>query len=70
MQPISGVLKTLDRELHLGWRQLRCWAERAFTKQRIAEVAIFTSTLTIIGVVLFYLIGAMQDRTIVRLFPY
>ena len=70
MQPISDVLKTVDRDLHLGWRQLRYWAERVFTKQRITEIAIVTSTLTIIGLVLLYLARAIQQHTITGPLPY
>lgn len=70
MQPISDVLKTVDQEIRLGWHQLRYWAERVFTKQRITEIAIVTSTLTIIGVVLLYLVRAMQHCMITGPLPY
>jgi len=70
MQPIGGVLKTIDCELHRGWRQLRYWAERVFTKQRITEITIVVSTLTIIGLVLLCLARAMQQGTITGPLPY
>ena len=70
MQPFSDVRKTFGRELNLGWRQLRHWAERVFAKQRITEIAIVTSTLTIIGLVLLYLARAIQRCTITGPLPY
>jgi hypothetical protein len=70
MQTPDGILTAVNDEIHLGWHRLRWWAERVFARQRIAEIAIITSTLTIIGVVLLCLIGAIQDRTITGPFPY
>ena len=70
MQTADGILTAVNNEIHLGRHRLRWWAERVFVRQRIAEIAIVTSTLTIIGVVLLCLIGAIQDRTIIGPFPY
>jgi hypothetical protein len=70
MQTISHVLRIVDRRSYLSRRRLRYWADRVFTRQKIAEIAIVASTLTIIGVVLLCLDRAIQDCTITGPLPY
>jgi len=70
MQPITDVLRIVDRQISLGWHRLRYRAERVFTRERITEIVVVTFTVTIIAVVLLQLIGALRDRTITGSFPY
>jgi len=60
----NGVLKTAYSETNHGWLKARFWLQTVSTKQMIAEMAIVSATLAVIGVVLFFLVRAMQHCTI------
>ena len=46
------------------WQQVRAWAKRTLTEERIAEVALVTTTLFLYGLFFFWLHQALQDYTI------
>jgi hypothetical protein len=50
---------------HVDLESVREWARRALTKERIVDVAISASTVTVVGMVLSVLYRAMQNQTIV-----
>ena len=50
---------------HVDLESVRGWANRIFTKERIVDLAMCASTLTVVGMVLSTLYRAMQNQTIV-----
>jgi hypothetical protein len=50
---------------HVDLESVKGWAKRIFTKERIVDVAMCASTVTVVGMVLSTLYGAMQNQTIV-----
>ena len=70
MQAVGDVLRTVDQEIHLGWRHIRSWAEGVFTKERIANIALLSSIVAILAAVLFSLYRAVQSNTSVDISPY
>jgi len=64
MQTIGDALRTVDNEIHLGWKHVREWAESVFTKETVADVTVVVSTVTVLAVMLFALTRAVQNHTI------
>jgi len=50
---------------HVDLDSVKEWARRTLTKERIVDVAISASTVTVVGMVLSVLYRAMQNQTIV-----
>ena len=50
---------------HVDLESVKEWAKRTFTKERIVDVAMCASTVTVVGMVLSVLYRAMQNQTIV-----
>ena len=50
---------------HVDLEPVKGWAKRTFTKERIVDIAMCASTVTVIGIVLSTLYRAMQNPTIV-----
>ena len=50
---------------HVDLDSVREWAKRTLTKERIVDVAISASTVTVVGMVMSTLYRAMQNQTIV-----
>jgi len=50
---------------HVDLESVKGWAKRAFTKERIVDVAMCASTVTVVGMVLSTLYRAMQNQTMV-----
>ena len=50
---------------HVDLESVKGWAKRTFTKERIVDVAMCASTVTVVGMVLSTLYRAMQNQTIV-----
>ena len=69
MQTIGGVLRTLDQEIHLGWRHVRSWVGSTFTRERTTEIVFASFTLTLFALLLFDLYKAVHSFTIVSLSP-
>jgi len=70
MRAASEVLGDWIEEITADWEQIRSWAERVFTKERIADIALLLFTLALWAVLLFYLYRALLNRTIVGISPY
>ena len=52
---------------HVDLESVKEWAKRTLTKERIVDVAISASTVTVVGMVLSVLYRAMQNQTVVGL---
>lgn len=50
--------------IHPDWGTVKEWVKTKLTKERVAEVALCASTVTVIGVVLFSLHRAMENYII------
>ena len=50
---------------HVDLESARAWAKRTFSRDRIADVVVSASTVTVLGTVFFTLYRAMETRTIV-----
>ena len=50
---------------HADLESVKAWAKRTFTKERIVDVAMCASTVTVVGMVLSTLYRAMENQTIV-----
>jgi len=50
---------------HVNLESVKRWAKRTFTKERIVDVGMCASTVTVMGMVLSTLYRAMQNQTIV-----
>jgi hypothetical protein len=48
-------------------KQLRTWKDRTLSKERMAEIALFASTATVLGYVLWWAARAAQSYTILGL---
>jgi hypothetical protein len=53
--------------LHLDWNQLRAWKDKTLTKERWAEIALFATTTTVLGYVVWWAAKAAQNYTILGL---
>ena len=70
MGAASEVLGHWIEEITADWGRVRSWAERLFTRERVADTVLLLATLTLWAVLLFYLYNALLNRTIVGISPY
>lgn len=59
----ARAIRTLEVTVP-DWKTVKAWAKATFAKQRIAELALCVSTVTVLGVVLFSLHRAMENYII------
>lgn len=64
MRANTEVLRHWAEELSTLWEQLRSCPERAFTKEKIAEMSVLLSTLTLWAVLLFLLYKQVHNYTV------
>ena len=50
---------------HVDLESVKEWTRRTFTKERIVDVAMCASTVSVVGMVLSTLYRAMQNQTVV-----
>ena len=50
---------------HVDLESVKEWAKRVFSKERIIDIAMCASTLTVVGMVLSVLYKAVQNQTVV-----
>jgi len=67
MQANTGASRHVFEGLHLDWNQLRTWRERTLTKETLAEIALFASTATVLGYVVWWAAKAAENYTILGL---
>jgi hypothetical protein len=67
MQTIGGVLNSVDREIHFGWKHIRSWAKSVFTRERTTEIILLSLTLALCVLVLFCFHKGLQHFTITQL---
>ena len=53
--------------LNFDWNQLRTWREKTLTRERVAEIALFASTATVLGYVVWWAAKAAENYTILGL---
>ena len=64
MRANTEILRHWAEEISTDWEQLRSWSERAFTKEKIAEMSVLLSTLTLWAVLLFLLYKQVHNYTV------
>ena len=68
MQANSEVMRSEAQGLTVAWEETRCWAERLFTRERMASAGIaaggFGAFLGLVGLVEYSLYQAMQNWSI------
>ena len=67
MQANTGAPRHVFDGLHADWNQLRTWGEKTLTKERLAEIALFASTVTVLGYVVWWAAKAAENYTILGL---
>jgi len=55
---------------HAGLESVKEWANRALTKERIADIIVCASTVAVLGLVLDILHRAMESITVVGTVPF
>lgn len=70
MKDIGDVWRTVDQEIHLAWQRTRSWMERAFSEERIVDIAVLLCVAAVLAAVLFALHNTLQNNTIVEISPY
>lgn len=53
--------------LNVDWNQLRTWRQKTLTGERVAEIALFASTATVLGYVVWWAAKAAENYTILGL---
>ena len=67
MQANTGAPRNVFDGLHLDWNQLRTWRDKTLTKEKLAEIALFASTATVLGYVVWWAAKAAESYTILGL---
>jgi hypothetical protein len=67
MQANTGAPRRVFDGLHLDWNQLRTWRDETLTKETLAEIALFASTATVLGYVVWWAAKAAENYTILGL---
>jgi len=64
MQANTGVVRRYQPvSLYPDWAEIKDWARKMFTGERIAEIAAAASILAILALIFFSLSNAMQNMT-------
>ena len=64
MQANTGAPRHVFDGLHADWNQLRTWRHKNLTNERVAEIALFAMTATILGYVVWWAAKAAENYTI------
>ena len=64
MQTVGDIVKSVDREIHLGWQHFLSWAKTVITKESALEVLFLSLTLTLCALVVFFLHKAVQKSVL------
>jgi len=67
MQANTGAPRHVFDGLHLDWNHLRTWRDKTLTKETLAEIALFASTATVLGYVVWWAANAAENYTILGL---
>ncbi|MEW6441273.1 MAG: hypothetical protein AB1640_10110 [bacterium] len=65
MRTNGDALKPLGSELLDGWRVLRSWAERTWSREMIAEAGLVGSTLALCAFVLYCLGQGLSQQVLI-----
>jgi hypothetical protein len=63
MQTNTGAPRHAFDGLPVDWDQLRTWKQKTLTKERVAEIALFATTATILGYVVWWAAKAAESYT-------
>lgn len=68
MQANSDVIRGEVQEFPLDWEETRCWAGKAFSKERMESVGIFAGSLAaflgLLGLVEYAMYQAVQNWSV------
>lgn len=67
MQANTHAQRHLFHGFHIDGKQLRAWKEKGLTKERLAEIALFASTASVLGYVVWWAARAAESYTILGL---
>ena len=67
MQGNTGALRLVCEGLHIDGKQLRSWKKKNLTKERLAEIGLLASTVTVLGYVVWWAAKAAGSYTILGL---
>lgn len=70
MRANGQVLRHWAEGVSTDWEQIRSWAKRILTRKRVADIALLSTTVAILAVILFSLYKAIQNHTITGISPY
>jgi hypothetical protein len=67
MQANTGAPRHVFGGFHFDWKQLRNWKERTTTREKLAEIFLLASTVTVLGYVVWFVARAAENYTILGL---
>jgi hypothetical protein len=67
MQANTGAHRHVLGGFQVDWKQLRSWKEKTMTKERLAEIFLLASTVTVLGYVVWFVAKAAENYTILGL---
>ena len=67
MQANAGTQRHVFHGFSVDWNRLRCWKDRALSKEQWAEFALFASTAGVLGYVVWWAANAAGSYTITGL---
>jgi hypothetical protein len=67
MQANTGADRHVFGGFHVDWKQLRSWKGKTMTKEKLAEIFLLASTVTVLGYVVWFVAKAADNYTILGL---
>ena len=67
MQANTGAHRHMFGGFHVDWKQLRSWKEKVTTNEKLAEIFLLASTVTVLGYVVWFVAKAAENYTILGL---
>jgi hypothetical protein len=67
MQANTGAKRSIFQGLNVDWQQLRSRKGKGITKEKLAEIGLLASTLTVLGYVVWCAARATGNYTILGL---
>jgi hypothetical protein len=67
MKANTVAQKHLFGGLNIDWSQLRAWRQKTLTREGVAEIALFASTATVLGYLVWCAAKAAENYTILGL---
>jgi len=67
MQANTRAHRHMFGGFHVDWKQLRSWKDKVVTNEKLAEIFLLASTVTVLGYVVWFVAKAAQNYTILGL---